>query len=34
MDSKVGNIEIIINDKADQVNENFFESLLYRCQIG
>ena len=28
MNSKSDNIEIIINDKADDVNENFFEPLL------
>ena len=33
MHSKSDNIEIIINDKADQVTENFFKSVLNRYQI-
>ena len=34
MHSKSDDIEIMINDKADEVVENLFQSLLYRCQIG
>ena len=34
MYSKSDNIEIMINDKADEVNKNLFESLLTRCKIG
>ena len=34
MYSKGDNIEIMINDKADEVKEKFFESLLSRHQIG
>ena len=34
MYSKSDNIEIMINDKADKVNKNLFESLLTRCNIG
>ena len=32
--SKSGNIEILINDKSDEVIEKLFESLLNRYQIG
>ena len=32
--SKSGNIEILINDKSDEVIEKIFESLLNRYQIG
>ena len=31
---KKGNIEIMINDKADEITEKLFESLLNRYQIG
>ena len=31
---KSDNIEIIITDKADEVIEKLFQSLLSRCQIG
>ena len=34
MHSKSDNIEIMINDKAHEVNETFFESLFNRYQIG
>ena len=34
MYSKGDNIEIMINDKADEVKEKIFESLLSRHQIG
>ena len=34
MHSKSDNIEIVINDKADEVKEEFFQSLLSRYQIG
>ena len=33
MHSKSDNIEIMINDKADEVMEEFFQSLLSRYQI-
>ena len=32
MDSKSDNMEIMINDKADEVVEELFESLLNRYQ--
>ena len=32
--SKRDNIEILINDKSDEVIEKLFESLLNRYQIG
>ena len=32
--SKSGNIEILINDKSDEVIEKLFESLLNRYQVG
>ena len=31
---KSDNIEIMINDKADEVIEKLFQSFLYRYQIG
>ena len=31
---KSGNIEIMINNKVDEVIEDFFESLISRYQIG
>ena len=34
MHSKSDNIEIMINDKADEVREEFFQSFLSRYQIG
>ena len=34
MNSKTENIEIMINDKADKVIEEVFQSLLSRYQIG
>ena len=34
MHSKSDRIEIMINDKADEVIEKRFESLLYKYQIG
>ena len=34
MHSKSCNVEIMINDKADEVIEKFFELLLNRYQIG
>ena len=34
MHSKSNNIEIMINDKADEIIENLSESLLNRYQIG
>ena len=34
MDSKSDNIEIMINDKADEVVEEILQSLLSRYQIG
>ena len=34
MHSKSDNIEIMINDKTDEVIENRFELLLHRYQIG
>ena len=34
MDSKTDNTKIMINDKADKVIEELFESLLSRYQIG
>ena len=34
MHSKSHNIEIMINDKADEVDEEIFLSLLSRYQIG
>ena len=34
MHSKSDNIEILINDKADEVIEEIFQSLLSRYQIG
>ena len=34
MHSKSDNIEIMINDKADEVIEELFQSLLSRYQIG
>ena len=33
MHSKSGNIEIMTNDKADEVAEEIFESIFYRYQI-
>ena len=32
--SKSDNIKVMINDKADKVIEELFQSLLYWCQIG
>ena len=32
--SKTDNIELIINDKVDEVTEELFQSLLSRYQIG
>ena len=32
MYSKIGNIEIMINDEADEVIKDFFDSLKSRCQ--
>ena len=32
--SKTDNIEMIINDKVDEVTEELFQSLLSRYQIG
>ena len=34
MHSKSDNIEIMVNDKPDEVTEEFFQSLLSRYQIG
>ena len=34
MHSKSNNIEIMINDKADEVIEELFQSLLSRYRIG
>ena len=34
MHSKSDNIEIMINDKADGVIEELFQSILFRYQIG
>ena len=34
MHSKSDNIEIVINDKVDEVIEKLFESLVNRHQIG
>ena len=34
MHSKSDNIEIMINDKADEVIEELFQSILFRYQIG
>ena len=34
MHSKTDNIEIMINDKVDEVIENFFQSHFSRYQIG
>ena len=34
MHSKSDNIEVMINDKADEVMEEFLQSLLSRYQIG
>ena len=34
MHSKSDNVEIMINDKADEVIEKSFQSLLYRNQVG
>ena len=34
MHSKSGNIEIMINDKADEVREQFFQLFFSRYQIG
>ena len=34
MHSKIDNIEMMINDKKDEVTEEFFHSLLSRYQIG
>ena len=34
MHSKSDNIELMINDKADEVIEQLFQSLLLRYQIG
>ena len=34
MHSKSDNIEVMINDKADEVIEEFLQSLLSRYQIG
>ena len=34
MHSKSDNIEIVINDKADEVIEELFGSLVKNCQIG
>ena len=33
MHSNSGNIEIMINDKVDEITKGFFESLLSRYQI-
>ena len=32
MYSKIGNTEIMINDEADEVIKDFFDSLKSRCQ--
>ena len=34
MHSKSDNIEIMINDKTEEVIEEIFQSLLFRYQIG
>ena len=34
MHSKSDNIETMINDKADEIKEKLFQSLLSRYQIG
>ena len=34
MNSKSDNIEIMISDKADEVTEEHFKSLLSRNQVG
>ena len=34
MHSKSNKIEIMINNKADEIIEKHFQSLLARCQIG
>ena len=34
MYSKSDNIEIMINDKADEVIEELFQSLLFKYQVG
>ena len=34
MYSKSDNIELMISDKADEIIEDFFQSLLSRYQIG
>ena len=34
MHLKSDNIEIMINDKADEAKEEFFRSLLCKCRIG
>ena len=34
MHSESDNIEIMINDKSDEVIEELFQSLLFRYQIG
>ena len=34
MHSKSDKLQIMINDKADEVIEEFFQSLLFRYQIG
>ena len=34
MHSKSDNIELMISDKADEIIEDFFQSLLSKYQIG